>query len=577
MSNGSLINYYEKNLRTIEHVNPKLYKKLLDPKSSPSQNNFFYDFIKSKEGELIPAIRDEKGNFRPLHSLVDPYREAKRLLDTIEDEAYLILLGLGAAYYAKEALNKNTVTSLLVIDFNLDSIKELLAKMDYSDLFRDKRFFLFIDPDEAELETHILSFYKPVLHGGINIIPLRSRTSASFDLELFNKATEKIKQSLDRVSADYSVQAHFGKRWFSNTIKNLIGMGEKAAPLLPDLKKKRAAVIAAGPSLSMQIDMLKQKRESFYIIASDTSLPCLLNEGIKPEIVISIDCQHISYYHFMQGLPKESLLFLDLASPPSFASYSENTFYFSGSHPLSSYICKNFFSFPLLDISGGNVTYAALSLAEMLGAEHIELYGADFSYPKGLSYARGAYIHSFFNKQQTRLKALEALYSSFLYRTPVEKIFHSEKYFHSEKIPHEINPVENWYYESSTLRSYRERLEEKSIAIKAEVIAVEGMGAPIRIAAKNKTEKKENNIPSFTPPSFSASSFLSDYHNKIKNLDINKLDNEDMDVFLSLLPSAAAIKRQNPKDNFEALFEKTKKLCMKTIYRAINHSHIMEA
>ena len=43
-----------------------------------------------------------------------------------------------------------------------------------------------------------------------------------------------------------------------------------------------------------------------------------LPEGTKVEIdlVLSIDCQHISYHHFLRGYPSGAPLVLDLASPP---------------------------------------------------------------------------------------------------------------------------------------------------------------------------------------------------------------------------------------------------------------------
>ena len=526
----------------------------------------------AQNGDLIPAL-----NNKALHSLMDPIREAQRLVES--DEGFLVFLGLGAAYSAKEALKKDTINAVLVIDYDLQSIKELFNKLDYSDLFSDSRFFLLIDPNEDEIENFLLSTYKPVLHGGLRLIPLRSRTAASIDSALFNRASEVTKQSLDKISADYSVQAHFGKRWFSNTIKNLLHVGNSPIdglfklPLPPSLKEKnyRAAVIAAGPSLSFQIEILKQKKDTLYIIASDTSLPALLTDGIKADAVISIDCQHISYYHFMQGLPRESFLFLDLASPPSFAAFSKNTCFFSGSHPLSLYINKNFQSFPLLDISGGNVTYAALSLAEMLGARQIELYGADFSYPKGLSYARGTYIHPYFENKQNRFKTLEAQNSAFLYRVPMSKITKNE----------------SWYYESSTLRSYRERLEEKSASMEAELIPIEGIGAPIGTQTAPSARASASFAPAaskLSPASYPAKSavaFLSDYHDKIKNLNmtgnninsfITSLDYDAKEVFLSLLPSAAAIKKQFPKDNFASTLEKTKAQCCNIISRLISEN-----
>jgi hypothetical protein len=188
---------------------------------------------------------------------------------------------------------------------------------------------------------------------------------------------------------------------------------------------------------------LADKRKDLFLIAADTSLPALLSAGLEPDAVVSIDCQHISYYHFMAGIPKETLLFLDLASPPLLTGLGAKTRFFSGGHPLTRYISRYWRPFPEVDTSGANVSYAALSLAELLGARTVELYGADFSYPLGLTYARGSYLYPFFEKSQNRLNSLEALHSAFLYRSPLSK--------HS-------GPGASWYYETKPLGMYRQRL-----------------------------------------------------------------------------------------------------------------------
>jgi hypothetical protein len=106
----------------------------------------------------------------------------------------------------------------------------------------------------------------------------------------------------------------------------------------------------------------------------------------------------------MQGLPSGMPLFVDLASPPTVTRMAARRYYFSSGHPLDRYVAARFRAFPILDTSGGNVTHAAVSLAEYMGAGKIQLYGADFSYPFGKSYARGTYIYPYFDLRQNRLR-----------------------------------------------------------------------------------------------------------------------------------------------------------------------------
>ena len=565
--------FFDRNLLALSRRNPEVCSRLSRAETTKGR----YKFIESRSGELIPAWVDPQGAGHPLHSVIDPRKEAKRLIDSVESEGnngFLILLGLGGGYYAEAALERAETGMALVIEYDIDGLAELLCHRDYARLFGDARFRILADNSEEEIKHYILNLYQPVLYGGIRVIPLRSRTG--LETKSFAPAGSAIEAAIDRVSADYSVQAHFGTRWFSNIIRNL-GAAEQFQDVLPPVR--RAAISAAGPSLSLQIPRLREKRKDLFLIAADTSLPCLLDAGIEPDAVISIDCQHISYYHFMDGLPKGALLFLDLASPPLVASRSEKPLFFSGGHPLTRYISRVWKPLPELDTSGGNVTYAALSLAEQLGAREIELYGADFSYPEGISYARGTYIYTFFGNRQNRFSSMEAQASAFLFRTPLEKKRRAAINTYSPDHP-AVNPVEDssgasWYYETKALKFYRERLEEKSERMEAAIVPIEGRGAPINIS-RTENRKRSLRIFSSGKAAMSAEEFLCSYREKIANIPeasknaaeyLSSLKGEDQAIFATLLPAAAAIRRRHPQGDFRALLEETKNYCDKEIER----------
>ena len=525
--------FFELNMRALSRLNPGLCSGLSRARTTLNH----YKFLETPQGEIVPALVDPSGRAHPLHSMMDPKREAKRLMDTLGDEGFLVLLGLGGGYYAEAALENENIQMVLAIDYDMDGIAELLCLRDYTGIFNDPRFHFIADPKDSEIEQYILNFYWPFLCGGIRTIPLRTRTAG--DTGSFGKAASAIEGAIKKISADYSVQAYFGTRWFSNTIRNLKKAEHNHDPLAP---VRHAAVTAAGPSLNLQIASLKKKRKELFLIAADTSLPCLLSEDLCPDAVVSIDCQHYSYYHFMAGLPESCFLFMDLAGSPLVASQSENLIFFSGKHPLTGYISRTWRPLPDLDISGGNVTYAAVSLAEKLGAETVELYGADFSYPMGLSYARGSYFFPLFEKQQNRLSSLEALFSSFLFRGPLVK---------KEK-------NEGWYYESPSLRTYRERLEDRCKNTDMAVLVQEGIGAPLQIELKNKRPVPQSNPGLFCSgrANMDSRDFLIQFQKKISQLPlpvkgsgvyIQSLEKEERLVFTALIPAGASIKRRRPE------------------------------
>jgi hypothetical protein len=224
------------------------------------------------------------------------------------------------------------------------------------------------------------------------------------------------------------------------------------------------------------------------------------------------------------------------------ASRTKRPYFFSGGHPLTRYLSRYWRPIPELDTSGANVSYAALSLAEYLGARNIELYGADFSYPAGVTYARGSYIRSLFENRQNRCASLETLHSAFLYRTPLSKQIAGD----------------SWYYETKAMVMYRQRLEDKARRSTAAITAVPGMGAPVNL------EDGAPEIKAFSEPfrlfasgkaRMGAGEFLRKYRDGIESLPaltgpvqpyLAALSREENTIFTTLLPSIAAIKRRGP-------------------------------
>jgi hypothetical protein len=472
---------------------------------------------------------------------VDPRREAERLVGASQEEGFFVFLGLGGGFAPLAALKREKTKQVLVVDYGCDGVAELLCSKDYAGLFGDSRFRLLADPPDGAIQAYITGHYRPALQGGIRALPLLPRTEG---VRAFVQAHEETKKAVDACTRDYSVQAWFGKRWFSNILRNL-PLAERSCFSLPPVR--RAAITAAGPSLDSQLPRLRAERSGVFLIATDTSLPALLNAGIEPDGVLSIDCQHISYQHFLCGLPRKAFLFLDLASPHTVAACSEKTVFFAGGHPLTQYIRNTWRPLPNLDTSGANVTYAAFSLAENLGALEITLYGADFSYPEGKTYARGTYIYPFFAKSQNRFFPMEAQHSAFLYRGPF-----------LEKHP-AGNGKNSWYYETESLRFYKTTLEQKAAASEKRF---GNDGTSVFTLAGQRT------ISLFaTGPRKSASEFLLSYKRKIESLSsFDEDEDENRNIVTTLLPVAASIRRQAP---LAELFRETKNWCGKELQKVI--------
>jgi hypothetical protein len=554
---------FERNLLALSPGNPALCSRLSAAETTLER----YRFIAGRNGEnVIPAWVGPGGAAHTLHSLVSPVREAERLLSTLKCERYIVIMGLGAGCMAEACLERRDIDRLLVIEYDINGVAELLCRYDYIKIFNDPRFYILVDPRPYEIENYILDTFLPALHTGIRTFPLRPRTIN--DEPHFVPAADAVKSAIDKIASDYSAQAMFGKRWFSNIIRNIF-TAEKQTGVFPPVK--HAAICAAGPSLDTQLDEIFKKRNRLFLISTDTALPSLLEAGLPPDAVISIDCQHISYYHFMTRLPPDVTLFLDISSPPLLASRADKTFFFSGGHPLSGFVTSFFRRFPVIDTSGANVTFAALSLAERLGAKNIDVFGADFSYPKGKLYTRPAYMYPYFHRKQNRLRPAENFAASFLYET---------------KSLRRVENDSSWYYETRPLAMYRKSFEQKAafVAVSgaARVSVAAGEGAPVNCSAPED--------PLVTPGGSmepvqlfaagkilcGAKMFLETYRNEIEELPLPDGNITDYQhgltgmrrlVFTTLLPAAAAIKYKRPDYSAKELIAAVKNHCIDEISR----------
>lgn len=393
--------------------------------------NFFYSkIIEAKDSNRIPVCQNATGQEVTLHSKYNPVREAEGFAANADETSlFFVILGLAGGYHIQKLLEKKLKAHILVVEISQKAIEFLSEIPCVKTLAADKRVTL---TSLENLEENILTKYKPAVHGNLTIISLRQWENI-FQTEA-ELARGKIQQAVKLLASDYSVQSHFGKIWQKNILTNLsiaektLNFEDVRKTIRPVARNKTAVIIAAGPSLNEKIRILRDKRDKYFIIATDTAFSALAKQKIECDAVVSIDGQMVSHQHFMEKLGSNILCVFDLcansASVRKTVEKSGNVLMAETGHPLAQY--ASYFSgaqnFLHLEAGSGTVTIAAASLAKSLGFEKIEFFGADFSYIGGLPYARGTYLESQFHSTSTKLSPAEKSYTALMYRTEVIKL-----------------------------------------------------------------------------------------------------------------------------------------------------------
>ena len=411
--------------------------------------SIYTQIIESRSGCKLPCF----ASGRTVDSRYDPNRDSLRICQAIKPETkFVIVTGIAGGFLIQAILQNRPDIFILAVEKS-DKELEFLQQMEIVKELSRNEGVCFCTLET--LKEKILELYVPSFYGNLEVVEQRGWTEEN--KELLPELQAQIQNTLGIISADFSVQSHFGKLWQHNIMSNLKLLSKATRPA--DIKNelnKTAVILGAGPTLEQKIPELKNKRGEYYIIATDTAFSILCNNDLSPDCIVSLDGQNASARHFIHSKPadlRNTIFLFDLTANPAAVRKAllqkcKIIFFVSG-HPLSTYINKRYQTGLLELFSGaGTVTISALDYAVKCGFSRILIYGADFAYVKGKSYARGTYLDSLYNTQSSRLIPLEKQFDRLLYRTPLIK----------------LNPG---FFTTSVLEAYRisleKYLEEKNI------------------------------------------------------------------------------------------------------------------
>ncbi len=393
-------------------------------------NTIYGNIIKSKTNKDISQFINSK----PMFSVYNPENEAENFckIETSNENIFFVTTGMAQAYHIFALIKHFPKSKIIIIercitDFNLPEFSS------YYETLKQNKNLIFSTIDT--IETDLLNNYLPALDGDFIYKPLRSWLAHNNDIE--KEINHKINNALKQIKDDYSVQAHFGKIWFVNFCKNLniIKKHSQNAVFFTNLnfpKYKVAAIVAAGPTLDSTIEKIKQYREKYYVISTDTAYQSLIKNNIVPEAFVTIDAQQISALHVINDLNKNTLIICDLCCNSSILNKAVNQnckiLFSSNNNPFCNYAVNyleniiNENLFIKLDSGSGTVTMSALDFAYKAGFKNIEFFGCDFSYQNGKAYCKGTYLDRIYYNQTSKYISSETMFTKLMFRTELNQI-----------------------------------------------------------------------------------------------------------------------------------------------------------
>jgi len=379
-----------KNFRIIEQRLPKIAEKI---KLIEIPENF--EIIQTKSNLNTLRINLEDGTKFLIHSSYDPLKEASNIIKNYLKDKYdvLILGGFGLGFLAIQSLKEKKADKIIVIEKDLRIFKAAICANDLTEILSsDDVIFLFETDNEIEGLTDVL----------LNISTKKVYTLIHPQLlkiypEFYSNLKNIIDSYLARKNINIATLTRFQTLWMRNIFKNhkLFLQNKGIKNFFDKYKNVPALIISAGPSLSDEINSIKENQNKFIIISVDSCLTVLINNGIKPDFVVSVDPQYINYKYFEYLKDFTSIL---VAEPSVFylipKNYKGKIIFFSSVFPFVKWL-ENFAELKGEIDMGGSVSTTAFDFAYKMGCNPLILVGQDLAFIKERTHTKGSYVEKY--------------------------------------------------------------------------------------------------------------------------------------------------------------------------------------
>ncbi|HET6252112.1 MAG TPA: 6-hydroxymethylpterin diphosphokinase MptE-like protein [Tepidisphaeraceae bacterium] len=363
----------------------------------------------SRSGQPTASILTDDGRTLYLHSKYNPAAEAAKLAESIDvaaNVAYYVF-GFGLGYHIEELFARSSDESLFMIfEPDLLLLRTAMECRDMSAMIESGRLLFFTKLDKSDLLTRLTPRAAFISTGVVQVVhPPSQQLAGAFHDQMRQWIDEFA--SFSRTSINTVVLN--SRKTAENIARNINWYA--AAPCISRLKNrhkgKPGIIVSAGPSLRKNKHLLKDLSGHAVTIAVQTMLLPLLEMGVEPNFVTSLDYHEIST-RFFERLPPS-------LSTEMVAEAKANSRILS-MYPGNVSVLGNSFAEGLLREmrlhkaelpSGATVAHLAYYLAEHLGCDPIIFVGQDLGFSDGLCYTPGTSYEDVWRPELSRFGTME--------------------------------------------------------------------------------------------------------------------------------------------------------------------------
>lgn len=310
----------------------------------------------------------------------------------LNQEYIFILYGLGSGKYLSALKNNIRGTVFfLVYEPNKELFLNSLKVVDYREF--PEFFHIIIEGINESMFSQYLMHYVKIHNRDVVKWAIHPNYAA-----IYEESVNKCKAQLQSRMLDLISEANMARDYAELMTENAINAMKyykdcSIIDQIADVSGKDfssdipAIVVSPGPSLKKNIEVLKKAKNRAFIIATDTALNLLLNEGIIPDAFVIVDC-HKSLRKFTNEETQHIPMFTtETAKGQVLDMLCNKKIFMNNSLGYANVLFNELGKDYAVNGSGGSVATVCYMVAKRMGFKKIILVGQDLAYTGNSRYA----------------------------------------------------------------------------------------------------------------------------------------------------------------------------------------------
>ncbi|BAH06900.1 motility associated factor glycosyltransferase family protein [Clostridium kluyveri] len=354
---------------------------------------------KSKDNKDIFKV-NYNGSFKYIGSKYNVERDIDNFLFEVGNigiDTLIIVFGLGTGEHILKLFDKlNSFNRVLVVEPDRRILKKFF-KLQYSkSLLKDDKIDI-VGFEKENIRSYIIEFicdennYNNIRYAAYGNYSILYKIEYLYFLR-------SIKEVLLLFEGNLITKYVHGRSFMSCYLNNIKSIA--SSHYLNEFKDKfkdyTAVVVSAGPSLEKNIDELKNFNDNAIIICGNRTLKPLMEKGIIPDFMCSVDCSDAVYdmckkYLNYGNIP---LIFTETSNSKLVLNKRKGKIFFrygSAKTSIQEVTGKNIDSL----YSGGSVAHTCVDFARYIGCKVIIFIGQDLAYTNDMEHAQIAEMQSY--------------------------------------------------------------------------------------------------------------------------------------------------------------------------------------